>query len=257
MPRPAKPARQWGLVLLALALLAGACDDRRAGQSDVTAPRFVERVVAPRTTSPGGVPPLVVLLHGIGADENDLVPIASSLDARLLVVSLRAPRHYHGGWAWFDIAWGADGSVRPDVDQARAALADLARWLAAAPARLGADERRVFLLGFSQGAMMSLGLLQTMPERLAGVIALSGRPVEGLVVTPASPDAVARVPLFVGHGTRDDVLPIANGRAVRDAFAPLVRDFTYREYPVAHGIAPGELADVAAWLAARLDAPRP
>jgi phospholipase/carboxylesterase len=242
-------------VVVFVALAVAGCGDRHAGETDVTAPRFVERVVRPRQAA-SGAPPLLVMLHGIGADENDLLPIASSLDARLLVVSLRAPRHYHGGWAWFDIAWGADGSVRPDVEQARAALGDVVRWLAAAPARLGADERRVFLLGFSQGAMMSLGVLQTTPDRLAGVVALSGRPVDGLVTGPAAPDAIARVPLFVGHGTRDDVLPIANGRVVRDTFAPLVRDFTYREYPVAHGIAPGELADVAAWLAALLDRPR-
>lgn len=220
-------------------------------------PRLVERVVAARRSAPGSPPPLLVLLHGIGADENDLIDLAPALDPRFTVVSVRAPRSYHMGYAWFQIDWRRDGSIVPDAAQARATLADLVRWLDAAPARLGADPARLYLLGFSQGAMMSLGVLRTAPDRLAGVVALSGLFDDSLVPASAPASAIARVPLFVAHGTRDDVLPIARGRALRDVFQPLVRDFTWREYTVAHGIAPDELRDVAAWLTARLDQPRP
>ena len=131
------------------------------------------------------------------------------------------------------------------------------RWITATPARLGTDPERLYLLGFSQGAMMSLGVLRAAPDRIAGVVALSGLFDPGLFPEAAPAAATARVPLFIAHGTRDDVLPIARGRAARDFFQPLVRDVTYREYPVAHGIAPDELHDVATWLAARLDQPRP
>jgi phospholipase/carboxylesterase len=232
-------------VVLALATALGAC------HGAPMPPRYVERVVGPRGPA-AGPPPLLVMLHGIGADENDLLPIAGAFDPRLMVVSLRAPQRYHVGYAWFPIDWLPDGRVVPDLAAARAALADLARWMDAAPARLGADGHRVFVLGFSQGAMMALGLLQAIPDRLAGVVALSGRFTEAAFDAPAPVEAVARVPLFVGHGTLDDVLPIANGRAVRDALASRVHDLTYREYPVGHGIAPAEERDVAAWLAERL-----
>jgi phospholipase/carboxylesterase len=236
-----------------LAALVAACDDRSMPAAN--APRLVERVVSPRRTTPGAPPPLLVLLHGIGADENDLIPLADHMDPRFLVVSLRAPRPYQVGFSWFDITWRADGSVVPDVTQAQAALADLVRWLEAAPERLGADPKRLYLLGFSQGAMMSLGALRAAPARLHGVVALSGRYADTLFGTTASWDAMAAVPLFVAHGRHDDLLPIENGRAIRDAFEPRMRDFTYREYPVAHGIAPDEVRDVAAWLTARLDRP--
>ncbi len=209
---------------------------------------FVERV----RPAPGGRPPLLVLLHGIGADENDLFPLAAELDPRFTVVSLRAPRHYHGGWAWFDIEFAPGGRVVPDVAQARATLADLVAWLEAAPGRLGTDPANTFLFGFSQGAMMSLGVLRTVPERLAGVVALSGRYSADLFPPAAPDDAVGRVPLFVAHGTHDDVLPVEHGRSVRDAFQPLSRDFTYREYPIGHAIGGDELRLVAEWLAARL-----
>jgi phospholipase/carboxylesterase len=237
------------VVAIVLAIGSVACDDR---VTMVSPPELVERVIPPRRRVEGA-PPLLVMLHGIGADENDLVPIAAQLDPRFTVVSVRAPRPYHAGFAWFQIDWRPDGTIVPNVAEAHATLADLVRWLAAAPARHGTDPHRLYLLGFSQGAMMSLGVLRTTPDRLAGVIALSGRFGEQLFDVPASRDAVARVPVFVAHGTDDDVLPIANGRAVRDAFRPLVKDFTYREYPVAHGISVEEIHDVGAWLTERLD----
>jgi phospholipase/carboxylesterase len=58
---------------------------------------------------------------------------------------------------------------------------------------------------------------------------------------------------FVGHGTQDDVLPVTDGRAIRDLFQPLVRDFAYHEYPISHATSPAEIRDVAAWLTGRLN----
>jgi phospholipase/carboxylesterase len=218
----------------------------------ISPPAWVERPLPARQQIDGRPPPLLVLLHGIGADENDLFPLAQRLDPRFTVVSLRAPHRYHQGWAWFHIDFQPGGTVVPDVAQARATLADLLRWLQAEPGRLGTDPRCTFLLGFSQGAMMSLGVLRSEPERLAGVVALSGRPSEELFEPRAAREAIAAVPLLVAHGTLDDVLPIAQGRSTRDAFASLSRDFTYREFPIGHAISEEEMALVAAWLSARL-----
>src|SRR5262249_46573656 len=124
-----------GAVALAAALVA--CDGPGRSIADAPPP-LVERVV-PARAAVGARPPPLVLLHGIGADENDLVPLAARLDPRLTVVSLRAPRRYegHGGYAWFQIDWRSDGTIVPDAAQARAAVADLDRWIAAAPGRLG------------------------------------------------------------------------------------------------------------------------
>ena len=245
----------WGVaVCVALDALAG-CEREPPPVSAPSAVSFVERVAPPRRAGEGA-PPLLVLLHGIGADEHDLFPIASMLDPRLHVVSLRAPHGYAVGHAWFDIQFGP-GGIRPDLAQARQALADLVAWLRAAPERHGTDPNRTHLLGFSQGAMMSLGVLGTVPERLAGVVALSGRNAEGLFPATASVSDIARVPLLVAHGTYDDLLPVENGRAIRDAFQAVSTDFTYREFPVAHGVSEDEIAFVGAWLRERLDREAP
>jgi phospholipase/carboxylesterase len=236
-------------VALAVVLAAVACNDRAP---IMPAPDFVARVAEPRQAGTDATPPLLVLLHGIGADENDLLPLGPLLDPRLKVVSLRAPRDYQIGYAWFQIDWGADGSVRPHLDQAKQSLADLERWLESAPARYGTDPARTYLLGFSQGAMMSLGVLRTAPQLLAGVMALSGRDPEALFPMTAPADAVGAVPLLVAHGTLDDLLPVENGRRTRAAFEGVSRDFTYREFPVGHGIAQEEILWVREWLRVHL-----
>ena len=241
--------------ICALATLLVACD--RGPALDAPPPRLVESVVAARSTSPGALPPLLVLLHGLGSNERDLVGLGSQLDPRLTVVSVRAPRPYRGGFAWFGIDWRTDGSLVPNTTQARVTLADFVHWLGATPARLGTDPRRTYLLGFSQGAMMSLGVLRTAPERVAGIVALSGKFGEDLFDQAQAPsDAMAGVALFVAHGTNDDLLPVSDGRAIRDVFQPLIRDFTYREYPISHAIGSDEIDDVAAWLRERLDRSR-
>lgn len=220
--------------------------------TSTSAPNWTARILEPREKTAAGPPPLLVLLHGVGADENDLFPLAAHLDPHFKVVSLRAPYDYYAGHAWFHLDIRPGGQVIPDVGQARATLADLVRWLAAAPDRYATDPRRTFFLGFSQGAMMSLGTLCTAPEGLAGVVALSGRSPKGLFECAATKEQIARVPLFVAHGTIDDVLPVASGRAINDEFRELSKDFTYREFPIGHGIAPDELELVAAWLAKHL-----
>ena len=256
MVEAARTARQSPLLavasICALATLLVACDHGPA--LDAPPPRLVESVVSARSPNPGALPPLLVLLHGLGSNERDLAGLGSQLDPRLTVVSVRAPRPYRSGFAWFGIDWRLDGSLVPKTTQARETLTDFVRWLGAAPARLGTDPRRTYLLGFSQGAMMSLGVLRTAPERVAGIVALSGKFDDDLFgAARASSDAMAGVALFVAHGTNDDLLPVSDGRAIRDIFEPLIRDFTYREYPIPHAIGPGEIGDVAAWLRERLD----
>ena len=235
-------------LVVALAIALVACGN---ASGPAVAPALVERVVGPRT--PSTAPPILVLLHGFGANEEDLLSLAAQFDPRLLVVSVRAPRVQRAGFAWFQLEFPAPGEVVPNVAQAHETLADFVRWVGAAPARLGADARRLYLLGFSQGAMMSLGVLCSAPERVAGIVAFSGRFDDRFVPARAADDAIARVPVFVAHGTRDRLLPVADGRAIRDRFQAVVRDFTYREYEVGHTIAPDQVRDAAAWLTARLD----
>ena len=205
-----------------------------------------------RPTRDAGASPLLILLHGIGSNEEDLMGLESYLDERFLIVSARAPYSYEwGGYAWFEIQWLPD-RIAIDRAQAEQSRDLLVRFIGEAVAAYGADPTRVYLIGFSQGAMMSGWVALTRPELVAGAALMSGRVPEELREQIASPEQLAGKPFLVVHGTRDEVLPIHNGRASRDLLQRLPVDLTYREYPMGHEVSAQSLADVVAWLAARL-----
>ena len=199
-------------------------------------------------------PPLLLLLHGVGSNEEDLFALAPYLDNRFLVVSARAPVALdYGGYGWFRIDFTPRGMVA-DVEQAKRSLGMLPGFVEELVDIYGADVGRVYLCGFSQGAMMSLALLLTRPEMLAGVVAMSGRlPVQVLELEPDR-EALTDKPVLVTHGLHDPVLTVEQGRAARDYLSALPVELTYREYPMGHEVSPQSLRDVTGWLTAALDA---
>ena len=208
---------------------------------------LIHRVVWPRVASDRPVPGLLVL-HGRGADEGDLLGLATELDPRLLIVSARAPFPLGPGFHWYDLL--AIG--RPEPASFGRSRDLLGRFLGEIVEGYGIDPERLFLLGFSQGAMMSGTLLLTRSEAVAGAVLLSGYlPLHaGLAIDPAS---VRAKPVFVRHGVRDDVIPAAFGRESRDFLASAGAALDYGEYPIGHQISDQEVRDVAGWLTALLD----
>ncbi|MBI3762868.1 MAG: hypothetical protein HY260_13550 [Chloroflexi bacterium] len=200
-----------------------------------------------------GPPPLLLLLHGVGSHEADLFGLAPHLDGRFLVVSARAPNTLGpGSYAWFHVEFVA-GAPSINPEEAEISRVVLLRFIDELVAAYGADPMRVFLMGFSQGAIMSLSLALTRPDKLAGVVAMSGRILPEILPVMAAPDALTGLPILVVHGTADNVLPIHYGRASRERLATLPVALTYREYAMGHHVSQESLADVTAWLKERLD----
>jgi phospholipase/carboxylesterase len=198
-------------------------------------------------------PPLLILLHGYGSNEADLFDLAPYLDPRFVIVSARAPYTLmHGSYAWFEIDWTA-GGFTIDAQQADASRKLLTDFIGAATSAFGADPARVYLCGFSQGAILSSSVALTLPELVAGAVLMSGRVPDALKPLIAPAARLANKPFLVVHGMYDTVLPIQNGRASRAILEKLPIDLTYREYPMAHEVSAESLADVTAWLTARLD----
>ncbi len=204
----------------------------------------------PRVATPR--PPLLILLHGIGADENDLLPLAGALDPRFLCASLRAPHEaFPMGYAWYAIDW-TTSPPRGDLEQAERSREELCALLPELSARYGTDPARTFLLGFSQGAAMALSVALTRPDLVRGAVLHSGRVVPGIEARIAPREALARLEVLVLHGADDDVLPVEHGRAIRDLLRPLLGErVTHAEHDAGHFVTEASLADAAAWLAAR------
>jgi phospholipase/carboxylesterase len=210
------------------------------------------RVVAPR--APSERLPLLVLLHGIGADEADLLPLAQFFDPRFTVVSARAPHEAPPmGYRWYAIDW----SVTPPRGDRMEIIASrdlLARFVEEATAAYGTDPSRVFLFGFSQGAVMSLALLLGRPDLVRGVVAHSGQ-LARLPGPDPTPEALSRAEVLLLHGAQDNVIPAAQGYKAYQVLAPLLgARVAYRAFDVlGHGISEDSIVEAARWLTARLD----
>jgi phospholipase/carboxylesterase len=206
-------------------------------------------VERPAAGDPDG---LLVLHHGRGTDENDLLGLAEALDParRLRVVSARGPLQVPGwpGYHWYLVP-KVGHPDRASFDVARAALAELHDGLWE---ESGLGPERTGLAGFSMGAVMShaMGWSDDRPA-VAGVLAFSGfvptvagwRPsFEGRTATRA----------FIAHGTQDPVIEVGFGRAARDLLVAGGIDVTYRESDVVHTIDPATAPLAAEWLAATL-----
>ena len=197
-------------------------------------------------------PPVLILAHGVGANERDLFELAPFADERFLVISVRAPRPYQwGGYSWFDITWTQqDFSV--DVQQAQTSWETLQTFIEQAIDQYQADPQRVYLAGFSQGAIISLGATLTRPELVRGLVVMSGRwmPEIGPQVEPQT---LHQKPVFVVHGAYDQVIPVRYGRAIRDFLQTLPVELSYREYPMRHEVSLESLQDITMWLTQQLN----
>lgn len=198
----------------------------------------------------------IIVLHGLGADGNDFVPIAQELDlaaaGAVRFVFPHAPQipvTINGGMrmrAWYDIV-GVDLVRREDEAGLRqsqsqvAALIDRERERGIAPSR-------IVLMGFSQGCAMTLMTGLRYPERLAGLVGLSGYLPLAAMLAAEQHDANRLVPIFLAHGTTDPVVPIARATASRDALSALGYSLEWHQYPMPHSVCPEEIADLERWL---------
>lgn len=228
-------------------------------QSFSTPRLSLEYLTRPPQTEVTGKPPLLLQLHGIGSNERDLFSFADRVDRRFRVLSLRAPLTLAtGGFAWFEVTFRPEGNVA-NVEQLAAARERLLHFIQEAVAAYDADPERVYLIGFSQGAIMSLALALTSPAVVAGVVAMSGRiPTEAFDAFQwsAPNDDLAGLPILLLHGTRDAVVRVQHAHHARNVLETLPVTLTYHEYDMAHEVMPRSLALALAWLMARLNEPR-
>ena len=215
---------------------------------------FLNRPAAVGTARPW----LLVLMHGVGSNEQDLFGLSAHIPDRFHVLSLRAPhRMGPGSHAWFDFSVEPGGARRINEEQEAASRALVVQTVDAASAQLGIPPERVVVGGFSQGGIMALSLLLTRPDLLQAAMVWHSRLLAQVVPLQAPPDALRGKQLWLSHGTHDNVIPLAHAQAIAQHMAPLPVSVTYREFPGAHEIRPPELAATVAWLESLTTSPVP
>ena len=205
-----------------------------------------------RPPAPGVSDPwLLVLMHGVGSNEEDLFGLADDVPPKFHVVSLRAPFVLGpGSHAWFEFSVAPDGSRRIDRIQEAASRDAIIRTLQAVAQQLQVPPERVVLGGFSQGGIMALSLLRTQPTLMRAAMVMHSRLLPEVDAQAAPPGALAGKSLWVSHGLQDGVIPLASAQAIRAHAATLPVALTYTEFPGAHEIRPAELQAAMAWLGA-------
>ena len=202
-----------------------------------------------------GVPQrLLVLLHGVGSNELDLLGLAQGLAPPTLVASVRGPLTLGPQqFAWFQVAFTPTGPrIAPEqAEHSRLALIDLVQSL---QTRFGVRPAQTVVAGFSQGGIMSASVALSAPHVLAGFGLLSGRILPELAPHLAPPEQLRGLKAFVGHGEHDSKLPVTWAHKSHDWLTQLGVDHEYKLYPMDHGISAAMQSDFLAWCASVLGA---
>jgi phospholipase/carboxylesterase len=200
------------------------------------------RFLMPKRTN-SATHPTVLMLHGRGSDEEDLLGLAEYFDNRFLLIGARAPFTFAGGgYTWYDVKQYGE----PDLDSFLASYGRLSHFLDDILAGYPVDPKTVLLFGFSMGTVMAYTLALTQPARIRGVAANSG-------YLPEIPSLqyhwqkLDHTEFFISHGTEDPVIPVILARRARALLESSNASVLYHEYPMPHAIGAQALADVVAW----------
>ena len=199
----------------------------------------------------------MIILHGLGADGSDFVPVAHELDLAAVgpvrFVFPHAPARpvtINGGHvmrAWYDIL-GLDAHELREDERGLRESRRLVEALIAREKERGIAAARIVLAGFSQGCAMALMTGLRHDERLAGLVGLSGYLPLAANTAAERHDANRDTPIFLAHGSGDPVIPVARARASRDALVAMGHAVEWHEYQMPHSVCADEIADLNRWL---------
>jgi phospholipase/carboxylesterase len=201
-------------------------------------------------------PPVLIVLHGYGTDEYDLLPIAEQVGGEFLIISLQAPiERPNGGHAWYDLIQTENGIIPDDLTRHESEEM-LVAVLPKIIEKEGGDMNRVVLMGFSQGAAVIYSLLIVYDLKNYGIAPIASINMSGYIPRDLL-DAISTkqfdgFPFFISHGEFDELIPM---QALAEAEKLLTKqgaDVTARMYPMGHGVLPETVDDIISWMKLKL-----
>lgn len=196
-------------------------------------------------------PPLLILLHGYGSNEQDLFSFATELPDNLLIVSAQAPLSMGmGGYAWYSINFDDINGKFSDLKEAKESVDKIAIFIDNIKQKYNTNPSKTFVLGFSQGAILSYSLSFFYPNKVNYVIALSGYINTELL--PNTMPTNIKTAYYCSHGSVDQVLPVDWARKSKPFLDNLQLENHYSEYNVGHGVAPQNFFSFKKWMEARI-----
>jgi phospholipase/carboxylesterase len=193
--------------------------------------------------------PTILTLHGRGSNERDLIELAAYLPTGLLWISPRAPLLLGpDSYEWYRVRQIGN----PEPDQVMTALDTIEHFIEEIFSAYPVHPEKLFLLGFSQGSILSMCYTLSHPSRIAGVIAQSGYIPKGMNLE-IDEEEIKSKPFLLTHGKQDTLIPIEWGRLTRDMLQSLGVDLTYHEFQMGHQVSMESLVIISAWLEKQLE----
>lgn len=193
-------------------------------------------------------PPLLILMHGVNSNEQDLFSLADQLPDKYLVIAAQGPYKISGnGYAWYH----ADFSVSPAIinkEEAEKTRELIITFIGQLKGKYTFDESKVFLCGFSQGAIMSYSVGLTHPDKIRGIAVMSGRILDEVKPKVVAAKQLKQLNVFISHGTNDKVLAVQQARDANLYLAKMGVYATYKEYMDGHTINREMFGDLVDWL---------
>ena len=194
-------------------------------------------------------PPVIILLHGYGSDERDLFELRNFFPKNYIIIAARAPYKLpQAGYQWYTMT---NVNNIPDGNAAQLASSrkTIEKFITQVVSKYDADAKSVYLMGFSQGAIMSYQVGLTAPAMLHGIGVLSGMIFPSLKPLVKKSPALKQLKIFIAHGNVDERISFENGKAAYDYLKTLKLEPDFHRYAgMGHSISKEELFDIAAWL---------
>ncbi|MGG7618091.1 alpha/beta hydrolase [Bacillus coreaensis] len=191
--------------------------------------------------------PAIFVMHGMGSNEQNMLPVVEGLDEKFYIFSIRGPLSQPPGFAYFTI----QGYGKPHREVFDQAISQLTNFIDYATATYPVDLEYIYLLGFSQGAILSKTLGLTLGKRIKGIVALSGY-IPEFVKEEFSSKPLNQLSLFISHGEYDNVLPYEWGLKSNRFFQALDAKVTFKSYTEGHTVSIKNQEDFINWILADL-----
>lgn len=199
-------------------------------------------------TLAGARPPVLIMLHGVGSNEEDLFSFADRIPGEYLVISARAPNPMGpDSYAWYQVDFSTGKPVF-NLEQAEESRSTLINFIQELGKSHSFDPARVYLCGFSQGAIMAYSVALTRPDLVHGIAAMSGRLLEEVKPRITRSTELQQLSILITHGTQDGTLPVHYAREAEAYLRSIGITPTVKTYADGHTINAAMLADLLLWL---------